>query len=114
MCVTHRGTESELQWGRVKDHAEGTKGDGVAGVIVTASMGPREGSRGRKYHDARKVCSLIGLQWGRVKDHAEGKPVNMVPPPIEFASMGPREGSRGRQAAALRPCRKQESFNGAA
>ena len=90
------GIADMLQWGRVKDHAEG-ESDSATHRPLTMLQWGRVKDHAEGFLAFRcRGCPRGLLQWGRVKDHAEGRGYVITRAALDKASMGPREGSRGR------------------
>ena len=107
-------TRRWLQWGRVKDHAEGFFPPESRAMKVIALQWGRVKDHAEGTLEVTRPSALWALQWGRVKDHAEGGLTTIAEWPLIIASMGPREGSRGRAARQRQLSLNFHSFNGAA
>ena len=60
-----------LQWGRGKKASEIKPPFGQYGVMITASMGPRQKSLGNTAMNWESGCTESSLQWGRGKKASE-------------------------------------------
>ena len=127
----------QLQWGRVITHAERTDHTFNPWIGCTASMGPRDHSRGKvtkliptkalgdasmgpRDHSRGKLTESLRLLRNLLasmgpRDHSRGKDLGKHLPRFQScASMGPRDHSRGKAARTPSHCTQNRSFNGAA